>query len=558
MDNSFFMGLVYNAALLLTMVFIFDLTTSSFKKNHSYSWQVLAGIIIGGIGFAVMETNWELLPGVIFDTRTVILGISGLFFGWITTLIAMVTTAAYRIYLGGSGTIAGVSEIVMASMLGLVWRQVRGKKLHQISWLELYLLGLLIHTIDLLFVLLLPAEIRREVFSQIWFPLVTINPLVFLMLGSLMSGRLKRELMVIEISKSREALRATLESTTDGILAVDNDEKIIFANRRFSELWRIPQSLMEKGDDQTLLNFVLSQLIDPDSFVKKVKALYASDIVDMDILLFKDGRSFERYSIPMTINAHRIGRVWSFRDVTKVREVDKMKTDFVSLASHQLRSPLTGIKWFVELLTSDTVKVPPEKVQEYLRNIGKSNQRMIDLVSDLLIIARIEGGRTKREIINCTIKCLLQNALDDQKIILKDKKIEILGLDGITPDLKVEVDTVQLVQVFGNLINNATSYSPEGSQIELGAEQIDGHVTVTIKDHGLGIPRAQQAKIFDKFFRGDNVAKTTAGSGLGLYVAKSMVESHGGKIWFESEEGKGTTFFVELPLKQNNNSSPLA
>jgi two-component system sensor histidine kinase VicK len=111
---------------------------------------------------------------------------------------------------------------------------------------------------------------------------------------------------------------------------------------------------------------------------------------------------------------------------------------------------------------------------------------------------------------------------------------------------------VQMVQVFGNLINNAASYSPAGSRIEIMAEPKFSKVKISIKDHGVGIPVSQHGNVFGKFFRADNVSKTIPGSGLGLYVAKSMVEAHGGKIWFESKENLGTTFFVELPIKQKD------
>lgn len=550
MVDSFFMGLVYNAALLLAMVFIFDLTTSSLKKNHSWLSQVLAGIIIALIALGVMRTNWELRPGVIFDTRTVILGISGLYFGWMPTFIAMTAAMIYRINLGGVGTTAGVSEIVMASLFGLIWRYFRGNKLPQISRLELYSLGLIIHVVDLLLVVLLPGEIRSEVFFQIWLPLITVNPIAFLMLGSLLSGRARRDLAVIEMEKGKEELQTTLEATADGILAVDNNGKIIFSNRRFSELWRIPPSLVAGGDDQALLDFVVDQLINPNTFTQKVRELYGSDVVDMDTLLFKDGRIFERYSFPMTRGGVHYGRVWSFRDVTKEREIDKMKTDFVFLASHQLRTPLTGIKWFVELLHKNVSRMNVVEIQDYVKKIGESNERLIELVSDLLTTSKIENSMIVKAPTKCSLRDIFQNALDDQKIFLQDHKITVLGLEKITSKKCIEADKAQITQVIDNLINNAASYSPVGSQIELGASFLSGKVKFFVKDHGVGIPSSQRGKIFNKFYRGSNVAKITSGTGLGLYVAKSIVENHGGKIWFESKVGQGTTFFVELPLKQ--------
>lgn len=375
-------------------------------------------------------------------------------------------------------------------------------------------------------------------------------------------GEMKLKELSDEIMSEKQKMEAILRDMGDAVFVTDHEKKIILVNKALESLFGLSgEELLGKNISEALTLSYESSGKKPEDilntvFEKKIQAKPAETL----ILNKKDGSRLlvDGIASPITDESKKlIGTVWVFRDVTKEREIDKMKTDFVSLASHQLRSPLTGIKWFIELLTSDTAKIPPEKAQEYLRNIGKSNERLIALVSDLLITAKIENGEVKKVTTDCSLGGLLQDALDDQKIILQDKNITVLGLEKIPPEWNVEVDSVQLTQVFGNLINNAASYSPEGSQIELGAELLDGQVKIFVRDHGLGIPVAQQAKIFNKFYRGDNVAKTIAGSGLGLYVAKNMVDSHGGKIWFESEEGRGTTFFVELPLKQNHNSTTL-
>ncbi|KKS62619.1 MAG: Two component hybrid sensor and regulator [Candidatus Collierbacteria bacterium GW2011_GWF1_42_50] len=251
-------------------------------------------------------------------------------------------------------------------------------------------------------------------------------------------------------------------------------------------------------------------------------------------------------------NLKLVGTVWVLRDVTKEKALEQMRMDFISLASHQLRTPLTGIKWFAELLDQNAPKMSIDKIQEYIRKIGESNNRMIDLVNDLMATSKADSGKIVRVVSSYPIKDLLQRAIDEQGRLFLDKKIAIEGMELISDDLKVDADMTQMVQIFGNLFNNAASYSPEGSKIEVGAELGLGRVRISVRDHGVGIPLKQQGKVFDKFFRADNVAKTIPGSGLGLYVAKSMVESHGGKIWFESKENLGTTFFVELPIKQKD------
>ncbi|KKT29182.1 MAG: Bacteriophytochrome (Light-regulated signal transduction histidine kinase) [Candidatus Collierbacteria bacterium GW2011_GWC2_44_18] len=195
MENSFFRGLIYNAALLLVMVLVFEMSASRFKENKTFIWQVTVGILLGIVGLAVMETHWELIPGIIFDTRSVLIGAVGLFFGWIPTLTVMTITGVYRIFLGGSGVYMGMSVIVMSGVTGLIWRGFRLQNLHRLSLMELYVFGLLIHVMMLFLTILLPVESRDEVFSKIWIPLMVIYPISTLLIGMMMSDCIKRDMV---------------------------------------------------------------------------------------------------------------------------------------------------------------------------------------------------------------------------------------------------------------------------------------------------------------------------------------------------------------------------
>ena len=246
-----------------------------------------------------------------------------------------------------------------------------------------------------------------------------------------------------------------------------------------------------------------------------------------------------------------MGVVIVIRDESKLRAINKLKTDFVSLASHQLRTPLTGIKWFVELLRENMMKSSEDDKQNYINKIDESNQRLIDLVDDLLIVGRAEEGKLNSENLEkYRIKELMEEAILLQGRLLTDRKINIEGIESISKDFSLEVNKMQIVQVFGNLINNAARYSSVGSRIMVRVEKEGNSYKIAVKDEGMGIPESQKQRIFEKFFRAENVEKNVPGTGLGLYLTKSIVEGHGGSVWFESQEGKGTTFFVKLPIKQ--------
>ncbi|KKS94600.1 MAG: PAS/PAC sensor hybrid histidine kinase [Candidatus Collierbacteria bacterium GW2011_GWB1_44_6] len=236
------------------------------------------------------------------------------------------------------------------------------------------------------------------------------------------------------------------------------------------------------------------------------------------------------------------------RDLSKFRAIEKMKTEFISLASHQLRTPLSGVKWFVEMMLSGDAGKLTDLQTKYLSKIKESNEREIQLVNALLNVSRIESGR----IIILSKKTNLKNLVES---VVADIKVNIGGERNIEYDIgenlpEVEVDPDLIKHVYNNLLSNAVMYSNPGGKIEIKVYPKDGRILTEIKDNGIGIPKAEQPRVFEKFFRASNATKkVTEGTGLGLYLTKTIVESSGGKIWFTSAVGRGTTFKFWLPLK---------
>ncbi len=244
------------------------------------------------------------------------------------------------------------------------------------------------------------------------------------------------------------------------------------------------------------------------------------------------------------------GFVATEEDLTKEQRIDQAKTEFISLASHQLRTPLTAISWYTEMiLKGDAGTVAPEQ-KKYLEEIYRGNERMIDLVNTLLDVSRLELGTFKVEPKPTDVIALARSVLNEQKSKIEKKRLTIA--EKLSKDVPAfSTDPKLLRMVFQNLLANSVEYSPEKSTVhfEVALDAAKKNLLITIADTGYGIPKNQQDKIFTKFFRADNVRdKDTDGTGLGLYIVKSIVESSGGKIRFESKENKGTTFYVTLPL----------
>jgi len=241
------------------------------------------------------------------------------------------------------------------------------------------------------------------------------------------------------------------------------------------------------------------------------------------------------------------------RDITREINIEKMKDEFVGLASHQLRTPLTGIKWFSELLLRNKYNNLNAEQLDFLEQIKISNQRMVKLVNELLDISHIETGQ-KFEIKKADFKIndVLNEVLTENISLIKTKSLNIIN--KIPDNLLIFADYVKIRQVLSNLVSNATKYSPAGKDINVSAVPDDdkGFVVISVSDQGMGIPAAQKSRLFEKFFRADNARiQEPNGTGLGLYIARELIRSHGGEMWFESEENVGTTFIFSIPLKIN-------
>jgi len=235
-------------------------------------------------------------------------------------------------------------------------------------------------------------------------------------------------------------------------------------------------------------------------------------------------------------------------DISREKLVEQMKSQFVSIAAHQLRTPLSIIKWSLSLLREEKEFNKEEK--DLVLKAYQTNERMINLVNDLLNVARIEEGRFVYEPKIVEFSEIVESVYNSLKENAKQKKIEYsLEISEGKKIVKVDVEKISLA--VKNLIENALKYTPEKGKVEVSVkERKRKHELVfSVKDTGVGIPKNQQERIFTKFFRGANVVRMqTEGSGLGLFITKNIIEAHGGKIWFKSQENKGTTFYFTLPL----------
>jgi len=235
------------------------------------------------------------------------------------------------------------------------------------------------------------------------------------------------------------------------------------------------------------------------------------------------------------------------RSFERLAEASRMKSEFIDVVSHQLRSPLTNLKWAVDFLISGELGKTEEKKAEYLQALKENSARMEELVSDLITVSRLETATFPLEKQETSLENLIEETIFKFKLFAESAKIEIEF--KFQKDLpKVLADSFQIKQVLENLLDNAIKYTKEKGMVELKLEKQEKNLYFEIKDQGVGIPQEDQKYIFQKFFRAKNILRSrTQGTGLGLYIAKSIIEKSKGKMGFRSKEGEGTTFWFTIP-----------
>jgi PAS domain S-box-containing protein len=488
-----------------------------------------------------------------------------------------------------------------------------------------------------------------------------------------------------KLQQSVSLLEATLDATADGILVVDRQGHVATYNRRLLALWRIPPSLAARGEDYALLSFVANQLEEPQAFLEGVRDLYASpENKSLDILRFRDGRVFERYSMPQQVEEQIVGRVWSFRDVTQrevllqrasfladatrllssldlnkaldavvhlavpylgdrcgitlfgdvqsnspvvnvtagddehplevhprtlaghsiiytrgsrssmavpltcrnaivgalmtvapptrrytmsdlelldelsrrvalcvdnarlyegAQEALKGRDQFLSIAAHEIRGPLTSIHLAVQGLLRGSLS--PSGAQTALGVIEREDRRLSGFVDDLLDLGRISTGQLQFDLEEVDLGTVVRDAVSRLQGTLAPTGSVTITTGG---NLVGQWDRARLDQVVTNLVSNAIKYG-QGKPIEITAAESDGHVVLKVSDGGIGIEPSMRSKIFDAFQRASE-AQRYGGLGLGLHIAKTIVNGLGGTIAVDSSPGTGSTFTVDLPASR--------
>lgn len=335
-------------------------------------------------------------------------------------------------------------------------------------------------------------------------------------------------------NQERSKLETLLTNIKEGIIVADVEGRLLLVNRSTQELFKLQDmNYFGKAIDAV---FVHPDVIEMFGIEKRSKPFRTE-------IALEDGHILSAQLTPVP----DVGYAMVMQDITYLKELDRIKSDFVNTVSHDLRTPLTAILGYVELL--DRVGPVNNQQAEFIRRIQISVNNITALINDLLDLGRIEAGfDSRKEVVPMQI--MLRYAIDGLRMRAQEKEQSlILQTDESLPP--TIGNPIRLRQMLSNLINNAIKYTPKGGEIHIHGHAEGGQLIIEVSDNGPGIPLSDQPYIFDKFYRGSNIGKDIAGTGLGLAIVKSIVENHQGRIWVESTPGEGSTFTVVLPIVEN-------
>jgi two-component system phosphate regulon sensor histidine kinase PhoR len=355
-----------------------------------------------------------------------------------------------------------------------------------------------------------------------------------------------------EISKEKDYLQTILKGMTEGVLVVDGRGRILMVNDALRRLLSLSSDVSDKMPLEIIRNAELEGAIR--------KALQDGENIALELDLDKSGEKTIEVNVVSTLASGRRadedsegirGAIAVFHDITRLKQLEKIRQDFVANVSHELRTPLTTIKGYAETLLDGALK--EDQAFQFVQVIKRHTDRLTKIVEDLLMLSRIETKEFQLKLEVVSARDFIDDVVDFVKEPAEKKKISV-SQNEIPSSLAVRADRSYLEQILINLLDNAIKYTPEGGRVVVSAAEKDSKdIQFSVEDNGIGIPKEDLSRIFERFYRVDKGrSKELGGTGLGLSIVKHLVQAHGGRVWVESQPGKGSIFYFTLPKRSES------
>jgi PAS domain S-box-containing protein len=584
------LSLTENVALLIALSVVQQLIVRRWKR-HTTGHRVLSGLLYGAVTILGMMTPVRLAPGLIFDGRSIILGIAGLFGGPVVASIAAVMAGAYRLYLGGSGVVMGMLVIAESALLGVVFYYLRKRDERVVGVPMLYLLGAAIHVVMVALTLTLPAEIRGSTFRQIAMPVLLIYPVATVLVARLILDQEERARAARAMRESEERYRVLAENMVDCMWTVDADLVFTYVNPAVMRLagytpeeWvgtncmdyyteenraillasaqtaiqglpdfpgmSIELEITSKDGRQIPIDITGTVIVDangrPAGFQGTARDITERKVADAEILRLNE--SLEHTVDERTEELQATNEELELAN-ENLAEANEAKTRFLRAMSHELRTPLNSIIGFSDILGKGMAGELTGEQQRQVEMINHSGKHLLELVNDILDLSRIEANRLEYRFERIDVSGLAKEMLDTITPDAEAKSLSVL-LELFEPDLELMSDARKVRQILLNLLSNAVKFTPAGS-VTLRAHRSDvgiGMMTFEVQDTGPGIAPDRLESIFGEFVQGDNDGYAPqVGTGLGLAISRGLALRLGGMLKVRSALGEGSTFSLSLP-----------
>jgi PAS domain S-box-containing protein len=353
----------------------------------------------------------------------------------------------------------------------------------------------------------------------------------------------------------RSKTESIIANLIDPIIVLDAKNNIALFNPSARKIFLLSEEDIGKRvsseNDYSLKNF--EKFIKVDFKIKKKEENFQTVEEEVEVAAGEQEITYKVITaIVKDSEGNYLGIMKVFYNLTREKMIDKLKSEFISIAAHQLRTPLSAIKWVIKMILDGDAGSLNSEQSQLLKKGYESNERIIQLVNDMLNVSRIEEGRFGYLFKKDNISTVFDNAISNLSLKINSKSINFT-YDKPKSEIMLKMDFQKMVLAIQNLLDNSIKYTPDKGKINISIEKTADDVEIRIKDNGIGIPKDDQEKLFTKFFRAANVLRTQSeGSGLGLFMVRNIIKKHGGEIKFESREGIGTEFIINIPFKNND------
>ncbi len=555
---------LHSLAILISLSVLSNFVESKWKIS-TLTGQILQGILFGFVAIIGMIDPYIFSKGIIFDGRSVVISLCAAFFGPIAGIISSLMTISIRLLIGGTGIIMGTLVIAASFTIGLYFYNWRKKSsLNKYTNLKLFELGIYVHIAMLLLVLTLPTEIIIQTYKNITLTVILIYPVVTIIIGIILKNHEDKTILFEELKNSEEIFRLLAESSPSAIFIYQGN-KFVYVNPAAEKLTGYTQSELLEKNFWDVVHPDFRDLIKSRGLQrqegKQVPNRYEFKIIhksgeehwiDFSSTLIHYHGKTAALGTAYDISEQKKALNDLIDSKEKAEESNRLKTSFLHNISHEIRTPLNVIVGYSNLIKNENLTT--DEIKSLTEPIISNAYQLLNIIQDILDLSQLESrqGTLFKEIFS--VNDMIKMTVTSFAVLAKEKNLDLrYSILLNEKESNINCDRIKLQKILNNLIMNAIKYTNDGF-IEISIIKNQDEITIAVKDTGIGIDESDFEKIFYPFQRSTSNSykyynsQTSGGVGLGLSIAKELVDLLRGKIWLESEPGKGTIFFVTIPV----------